>query len=138
MTGRNAFGPAVLIVDGEAPVRMLLRVFLKMYVPEEMIVTVSDGAEALTYLSAHNVRLIITDNQMPHLTGLELTQIVKARHPETCIILLSGDLLHDIESSARAAGADYFLSKPFSVDQLRQILDGLFSNSLDERSVGRG
>ena len=82
---------------------------------------VHNGEEALRIFSQRGAKLIITDNQMPRMSGLDLTRALRARQEEVPILLLSGD--PTTEAHARTAGATYFLNKPFKIDQLRDIID---------------
>src|SRR5690349_6742727 len=79
-----------------------------------------NGEEALSIFSRRGATLIITDNQMPRMSGLDLTRALRARQEEVPILLLSGDPA--TEAHARVVGATYFLHKPFKIDQLRAII----------------
>jgi CheY-like chemotaxis protein len=127
--------PAVLLVDDEPSARQLVTSLLLMYLPADTIVSVSDGRHALQYLDTCAVRLLITDHQMPNLTGLELIDIVKARYPDTRIILISGDVDNHTERCGYEHGADYVLMKPFREAELRGILEQLLPLARNERAV---
>jgi CheY-like chemotaxis protein len=70
--------PAVLVVDDDPVCRLLITCLLQLHGGAGEIVTAMDGAEALKHCESRAFRLIITDNQMPHLSGLALAAIVKA------------------------------------------------------------
>ena len=125
MAVQRAHMPTVLVVDDDASVRSLLSYIVRHHLAGHEIVVAADGVEALDYLSERAIDLVITDHEMPRLSGLELVQIVKARTPDLPVILISGDLLHDIEQQAQDCGADFFLPKPFLVTQLTPILDAV-------------
>ncbi len=125
MAVERAHVPTVLVVDDDASVRSLLSYVVRHHLADYEIVVAADGAEALDYLTERAIELVITDHEMPRLSGLELVQIVKARTPELPVILISGDLLHDIEQQAQDCGVDFFLPKPFLVAQLTLILDAV-------------
>lgn len=114
--------PAVLVVDDDPLSRSLLTALLQRHDAACEIVTAIDGAEALNRLEEQAFQLIITDNQMPQLSGLELTAIVKRRWPETPVMLISGDMPNSVERRAREQGVDYCLPKPFPIQRLRAIL----------------
>ena len=128
--------PIVLLVDDDPYIRLMLANLLRIYVPADAIVSATDGLEALQQLDQADFPLIITDNQMPHLTGLELIDITKARRPETCMILISGDVHSNIELRGYECGADYVLIKPFPMSQLRSILEKVLVPAAQERTVG--
>ena len=125
MAVERAHVPTVLVVDDDASIRSLLSYVVRHHLADYEIVAAADGAEALDYLSERAIELVITDHEMPRLSGLELVQIVKAQTPELPVILISGDLLHGIEQQAQDCGVDFFLPKPFFVTQLTPILDAV-------------
>lgn len=128
--------PAVLVVDDAPYVRAFLVSLLGMYLPADAIVSANDGRDALQYFDNCAIPVLITDHQMPNLTGLELIDIVKARYPDTRIILISGDVQNNIQQRGYEHGADYVLAKPFRVTELRGILEQMFPPSRNERAVG--
>ena len=135
--------PAVLLVDDEPDARQLLMSLLLMYFPADTIVSASNGRHALQYLDTCAISLLITGHQMPdaihqmpNLTGLELIDVVKARYPESNIILISGDVANQIERRGYEHGADYVLIKPFHETDLRGILEAMLPSAHSERTVG--
>lgn len=78
----------------------------------------SDGIAALAF--AHNLHphLVITDHQMPNLTGLELTERLQRDLPEIPVILMTSEASKDLVLEALRAGAVDFLTKPFEAEQL--------------------
>ena len=77
----------VLIVDDFEEVRLVIRTLLL----EEgvKILEAEDGRQALEVLETSGVDLVITDNQMPNMTGLELIKAAKARFPSLPFIVVS-------------------------------------------------
>jgi CheY-like chemotaxis protein len=128
--------PAVLVVDDDPTCRLMLTYLLQPHAGTCEIMTATDGAEALSYCERRPFRLIITDNRMPHVSGLELAAIVKSRWPETRIILISADMLSDGERRARELAVDHYLDKPFPIQQLRAIVASVLPVVLQEQSVG--
>lgn len=109
----------VLIVDDEADLRMMCRFSLESegLVCEEA----SNGVEALVAARARPFDLILTDIDMPLMTGVELLQELRRNPPgpHLKIILLSGRASADEMAQMMQAGADDYLAKPLSVIQLR-------------------
>jgi len=79
-----------------------------------------DGFEALKILKEKQYELVITDGEMPGMTGQELTRTIKETYPQTCVIALSA---LDLEQEFKAAGADKFLRKPVNLEELRLAID---------------
>ncbi|MEA2826627.1 MAG: hypothetical protein QOG43_1066 [Actinomycetota bacterium] len=112
----------VLVADDDELCCLLLRELLRSFGHE--CVTVGDGTEAWRHLLDHGADVVISDWQMPGLTGVELCQQVRA-HPEIAypyFILLTarGDRV-DILTSVRA-GVDDHLAKPLDLGQLEARL----------------
>lgn len=103
----------VLLVDDNSSAREALSLVLDSQHLE--CVEVSNGSEALEWLASHHADLIISDNQMPVLTGLDfIDQIQLHQNPanESPVILLSGHLNEQDKHRARKAGVFAILDKP--------------------------
>lgn len=119
----------ILVVDDEAHILQVLS--LKLRNAGYDVVTAVDGEEALEYATRrgeHAPHLIITDFQMPYMTGLELCKAL-SENPETAAIpvLMLTARGHALDGEDRALGnIKDVLSKPFSpraiVEQVQRIL----------------
>lgn len=113
----------VLLVDDDIQAREALRLVLESQQVE--CIAVGNGSEAIDWLSTQQADLIISDNQMPILTGLEfIDQIHKhenASH-QIPIILLSGHLEEQDKTRARQAGVFAILDKPCNFSQFLSIV----------------
>ncbi len=88
------------------------------------VVAVVDGAEAWSALLQQQYDLLITDDQMPHLTGLELIQKVVMARMEIPIILASGSVSLLTEEELRVGPCrGVVLGKPFSPQHLLSTID---------------
>lgn len=108
----------VLLVDDDLNAREALRSVLESQQLE--CIEMSNGSEALDWLSNQQADLIISDNQMPVLTGLDfIDQIQKhGKLPhQPPIILLSGHLEEQDKFRARQAGVFAVLDKPCNFSQ---------------------
>jgi len=118
----------VLYVEDEEFVRITMHRILVKYVGH---VDVSvDGEEGWESFLKGEYDLVISDVNMPVLTGLELATRIKDRSKDTPIIFTTA--YNDTENiiSAINIGVDYFLTKPISIDKLKEILEKV-SNRLD-------
>jgi CheY-like chemotaxis protein len=122
MSEASARPPAVLLVEDEPAILMILRRVLRDVVGSHDIILVEGGAEALEQLALRPVPVLITDYRMPGIDGMQLTRAIKAAWPATRIIMITADLGADVQALAYAAGVDFFLVKPFPVEDLRQIV----------------
>ncbi len=106
----------MIVDDEEVNLRTLTRLFRQDY----EIVTAESGAEALRLLEQHNVALLISDQRMPEMSGIELMKRTVALRPHMVKILLTGytDVGALIESIN--CGLVYrYLTKPWNNDDLR-------------------
>lgn len=119
----------VLIVDDEENVAVLLQHILARLEPDLELRVANSGAQALEFLSGERLDLLITDYQMPHMNGLELTATVRQRWPEVKIILMTAYSTPDIVDRAEKLAVDCYLTKPFSSQELWQMICRLVNSS---------
>jgi CheY-like chemotaxis protein len=112
--------PHVLLVDDHDGVRAVLAHVVAQLCPTATIAEAAQGAEALSLVAQHNVDLIITDHQMPVMSGLELVGTLRAEGMRMPIVVLSSDA--SIAEAILAASATVFLPKPFPIHVLREQL----------------
>jgi CheY-like chemotaxis protein len=109
----------VLIVEDEPHIRYLISSILKPLGYE--VVEATNGLEALLLLAqTADIGLIISDVRMPELDGIDLTEEVKQVYPHVPVIIISAFSDDALEAVER--GADYFIVKPFTRDQLLAIV----------------
>ena len=104
----------ILVVDDEAPIVDLVRFTLED--ADVRVVEASDGAEALVLARRIKPDLVLLDVHMPSLDGLEVCQQLR-REPDfarTPIVMLTAAGQQADRSSGLSAGADEYLTKPFS------------------------
>jgi CheY-like chemotaxis protein len=92
------------------------------------VAEVADGDEAWAFIQQHKPQLVLLDIQMPGKNGLEVLRSIRSdpRLDGTRVILLSAKaLIADVEAGM-AAGADFYLTKPFSpLELLNRVADAL-------------
>lgn len=109
--------PRCLVVDDDPAVRHSLRKVMEM----EGLATAEAGSgkEALAFLAEHPVPLVISDIYMPELDGLELLREVRARYPDTSVIMLTGVAEVKTAVNCLQLGAMDYISKPVDIDEVR-------------------
>lgn len=115
--------PSLLIVDDDRFIRKLITTTLEDVAGFE-VVEAADGEQAIAAAVSHRPRLVFLDVDMPQLDGLATLRRLRshAELADTRVVMLTGGPEH--EADARAAGADGFLTKPFSpLDLLRLVAD---------------
>jgi len=105
----------ILVVDDEPQITRVLKTTLSSQ--GYGIRTASDGEEALQAMSEWPPDLIVTDLRMPHMDGLELCREVR-KTSQVPIIVLSVKGEDSIKVQALDAGADDYVTKPFSMTEL--------------------
>ncbi len=79
------------------------------------VVCVHDGAEAVELISRRHFDVVVTDQGLPGMNGVEVMQATRSKSPETSVIIISGWSLPDTATP----GPDAFVPKPFQPDDLR-------------------
>lgn len=111
----------VLVVDDATFVRDTIKRTLRQFIPDVEIFDAADGQRAISLMKGNKIDLILSDWEMPEMTGEELLQWVRSQPSslKTPFIMVSsrGDRDHVI--AAVKAGVSDYLSKPFSPDELK-------------------
>jgi signal transduction histidine kinase/DNA-binding NarL/FixJ family response regulator/HPt (histidine-containing phosphotransfer) domain-containing protein len=93
---------------------------------------VADGRQALAALEKHNFDVVLLDEEMPGMTGLQTTAAIRQREATTgkhqIIIGISGHATQDDEHRFREAGMDASLAKPVEVKTLHQAVESAAQN----------
>jgi two-component system chemotaxis response regulator CheY len=119
----------VMIVDDSAAIRKILqRVLIQADVPLGKVLEAGDGTEALESLKSHKVGLILSDINMPNMDGLQLLGALKAqestKHVPVIMVTTEGSSNKVME--AVNLGAAGYVRKPFTADQIKEKLTGLY------------
>ncbi len=107
--------PLVLVVEDDAPVRHLITATLKAH--EYRFLTAASGGEAVLEASSHNPEILLLDLGLPDMDGVEVIRRIRA-WSQTPIIVISARSEDADKIDALDAGADDYLTKPFSVEEL--------------------
>lgn len=112
--------PVVLLVDDESNVLSALRRVLRREAIR--IESARNAREALEWIAGHSVDLVISDQRMPGMTGIELLTAIRARQPEGRRVLLSGWTSEIPKADLDAAGLFCILAKPWEATKLRSCV----------------
>lgn len=114
----------ILAVDNEPSVTTALRFVFDG--PKYDIVCVGSGRDALAHLDRSTpFDVIIVDQRMPNLTGVELVSEIRKRGIEGKIIVVSANLSSDVCEAYKRMEVSIMFSKPFDVRQLRSAVEQL-------------
>ena len=112
---------SILVVDDERSMRDFLKILLTKEGYD--VATAANGNAALDHLSTNTCDLIITDNRMPGMSGLELLAAVKDDQPDLPVIMITAFASPDDAVHAMKNGAFDYISKPFNVDEIKSVIE---------------
>jgi putative two-component system response regulator len=121
--------PRCLVVDDEPRLRQVL---VRLMEGEGFICQeAGSGAEALDILRRTSVTLVLSDLRMPQMDGIELLRQIRARYPDTAVVLITAVADVDVAVSCLGMGAADYLMKPFNLDEVRARV----AQALDKRRL---
>ena len=107
--------PLILVVEDDAPVRNLITTTLKAH--DYRFLTAANGESAILEASSHNPEIMLLDPGLPDIDGVEVIRRVRS-WSQMPIIVISARSEDADKIDALDAGADDYLTKPFSVEEL--------------------
>lgn len=111
-----------LVVDDENSVRVLLQTVLRRAGHD--VTVVETAADGLAELRRRDFQLVITDKNLPDVSGLEFFRQARALRPEVKGILITGYPTPEAELDARELGLYAYVVKPFQVSDVLAICEG--------------
>jgi CheY-like chemotaxis protein len=116
----------ILIVDDDPSIRRLIAATLED-VSGYRMTEAGDGLQAVERARDAQPAIVFLDIEMPRLNGIETCRRLRSEPgtADATIVMLTGDSDDEAERDARAAGADLFLTKPFSPLHLLRLVDRL-------------
>lgn len=126
----NEKNTKVLIVDDFATMRKVVRNLLKQSGYED-IVEAEDGVMALKVLKSQKIDVVVSDWNMPNMTGLELLKAVRADADlaNTPFLMVTAEALQDNVVAAVKAGVNNYIVKPFTAEvlneKIRKIMESI-------------
>lgn len=119
----------ILIVDDDFEIALFLRTTLEIVSPDYEVINVPSGEEGMLELY-RGIDLVISDLNLPGVSGLNLIKKMRQRSASMPIIVITGDRSTQLHQEAQEMGLSGFFLKPVPVDELtalaRRILDGEF------------
>ena len=115
---------SILIADDSAMMRKVVQKNLAELLPDANVLGASDGNEAFKIFEANkdDIRLVLTDWNMPNLTGLELVRQLRMVDPEKTvpIVMVTSEATADKVKEAVLAGVNSYLVKPFTPESFKE------------------
>ncbi|MGE0762248.1 MAG: sigma-54-dependent transcriptional regulator [Bdellovibrionales bacterium] len=122
--------PRILVVDDEESIREFLEIMLRKEGYE--VTCAEDGKVALEMLKKRSFDMVISDMQMPNVTGIELLKEVKNQYPDMLFMMITAFGTTETAVEAMKFGAYDYILKPFKIDEVRiNIANALRSQNLE-------
>lgn len=119
----------VLVVDDEEDMLWMLQRNLNKGMQDVEILAAKSAEEALALLSDRTVNLVITDINMPGMSGLDLLVEINNRFPGTGVIIMTAYPSSAYENKAMMSGSLRFIEKPFDIKEVRAIVEGVLKEN---------
>ena len=107
--------PVVLVIEDDTPVRNLIMTTLKTH--DYRLLSAANGAEAIMMASSHNPDVVFLDLGLPDMDGIDVIRQIRSWY-NMPIIVISARSDDEDKIEALDTGADDYLTKPFSVEEL--------------------
>ena len=117
----------ILTVDDFSTMRRIIRNMLRQ-LGYTNIVEAEDGAEALSLLQREKVDFVISDWNMPNMSGLDLLKAIRADEnlKPLPVLLVTAEALKENVVEALKAGVNNYVIKPFTAETLKEKIDAIF------------
>lgn len=118
----------ILVVDDFATMRRIIKNILKQ-LGYTNIEEADDGSSALAKLKSVKIDFVITDWNMPNMSGLELVKAIRADDAlkATPILMVTAEALKENIIEAVKAGVNNYIVKPFTADVMKEKIDKIFT-----------
>lgn len=114
---------SALIIDDENDICFLLSNILKKN--DLKVSCVNSLAEGIASLRLHEPNVLFLDNYLPDGFGMDFISYVKNEHAGTKIIMVTAHDTPDDRKNALQRGVNFFIAKPFTVDQIKNALQNI-------------
>ncbi|MFW6067812.1 MAG: response regulator [Myxococcota bacterium] len=122
----------VLVVENDPDLQWTLARMLT--VQGNRVVGTSSGEGALALIEQWPVSLVLVDEELPGMDGLEVAKRLRESHPHIPVVLMTGEQTTDLQVAARLVGAFATLTKPFRREAIVELLARV-QETVDRASV---
>lgn len=118
----------VLVVDDSMVMRRIVtRTLRQADFDVSEVSEASDGKQAYEMVMADPPDLVLSDWNMPEMTGIESLRAIRAAGSDVLFGFVTSEGSDDMRAQARAAGAAFLIAKPFTADTFREVLGAYVS-----------
>ncbi|NLV74318.1 MAG: response regulator transcription factor [Chloroflexi bacterium] len=112
----------VIIADDHSIVRQGIRQYLELTDDITVVAEAAEGNQAIAMINAYRPDVVLLDINMPGMTGVEVTQKLKAQHPDIKILILTAYDEDPYVFSLLQAGANGYLLKNCDIEELQKAV----------------
>jgi two-component system chemotaxis response regulator CheY len=118
----------VLVVDDFATMRKIVRNILKQ-IGFTNIVEADDGAAAMSIIKSDKIDFVVTDWNMPNMSGLDLLKNIRAEEKakDTPVLMVTAEGLAENVVDAVKSGVDNYIVKPFTAETIQAKIEQIFA-----------
>jgi small GTP-binding protein len=122
----------ILLVEDDAKIAFVMAEYLTSFGPDFEIRSAASGEQALREMDQGAWDLVITDNRMSGISGVELIKSLKEKSPSTLTILMTGYGSNEVEQAAQQLNVYRYMKKPFMLADLRDVIKSALSLRQEE------
>lgn len=124
----------ILVIDDDPSIRNMLAIVLKKSGFE--VTCTESGKTALEKLKKESFDLVISDIKMPDISGIDLLKKIKVISPEIPVIMITAFASANDAVEAMKLGAEDYVTKPFSLDELKIIIDrAIYKTNIEKENI---
>jgi len=128
---------SVLLIDDEPNIGEITKLYLENKFGGFTVTVVYDGESALEILKTRSFEIIVSDYEMPEVSGLDILHTIRARADTTPFVIWTGKSRHEVVIKALNEGADFYLQKgeePLTLfTEMKQVLVQI----VEKRRIGK-
>lgn len=113
---------SVAVAEDNPVVREVVRGIIRQDKSLKLVAEAANGQAAVEIVEAHKPNVMCLDVLMPGMDGIAVLRKIKAEHPETRVIIVTGQATSDVVKEALSLGAHGFVVKPFNADKLLRAI----------------
>ncbi|MDQ1350361.1 MAG: two-component system, NtrC family, response regulator PilR [Acidobacteriota bacterium] len=124
----------ILVIDDDPSIRNMLAIVLKKSGFD--VTCTESGKTALEKLKKESFDLVISDIKMPDISGIDLLKKIKVISPEIPVIMITAFASANDAVEAMKLGAEDYVTKPFSLDELKIIIDrAIYKTNIEKENI---
>ena len=125
----------ILIVDDNKVVLEAISLFFSCQLPECSVLKAANGAQAIEAMETMPVDLILTDLNMPVVSGYQLIEYVKKNLPFAPVLGMTSVRTPDVEERLRRLGVSSCIEKPFDLEEVAQSISAALEQPAQSSAV---